>query len=238
LNLGNGYQFELGDQFTVLESANMVGELRAIVGLGIDDDLRLEPVFSSTTLVLAVVPAHELLLGDYNRDGLVSASDYVLWRNSEGDTVTPFAGADGNGNGLVDQADYQVWRENFGSMLPPPALGASSVVELALVETALVETVNDGDAQPSAAVTAGIPAIVRRAGSASVRDLPVRYVAQSTPTSLDEALLVLLAHRTAPTNDIGARIAASTSLFSDDEMECKTGDGLLSKEVDVAIVDW
>jgi hypothetical protein len=54
------------------------------------------------------------LLGDFSRDGAVSASDFVMWRNTLDSTVTRFAGADGNGNGLIDQADNALWRAHFG----------------------------------------------------------------------------------------------------------------------------
>jgi hypothetical protein len=82
----------------------------------------LEPSF-----VTALDPA---LPGDYNFDRSVDAADYVTWRNSMGNTVTAFSGADGNGNGKVDQPDYQVWRANFGRTLPaaaPPIATAASV---------------------------------------------------------------------------------------------------------------
>ena len=38
--------------------------------------------------------------GDFNRDGTVDASDYVLWRKTLGSTVTLFTGADGDGDGV------------------------------------------------------------------------------------------------------------------------------------------
>jgi hypothetical protein len=53
--------------------------------------------------------------GDYNKNGVVDAADYVLWR--KGDLA-----ADSNGDTLVDQVDYDFWRANFGS--PSPGAGA------------------------------------------------------------------------------------------------------------------
>jgi hypothetical protein len=74
-----------------------------------------------------VIPNPNPLSGDYNDDGAVGAADYVVWRNSVGQTVTPFAGADGSGNGIIDEGDYLVWRANFGNTLPPgPGGGASA----------------------------------------------------------------------------------------------------------------
>jgi beta-glucanase (GH16 family) len=52
--------------------------------------------------------------GDYNGDGSVGAADYVLWRESHGQSGIGLA-ADGSGNGTVDEADYLVWRQNFSS---------------------------------------------------------------------------------------------------------------------------
>ncbi len=47
---------------------------------------------------LAVPPA--TLLGDYNRNGVVDAADYVVWRDSLGP--------------VYNQVDYQIWRSHFG----------------------------------------------------------------------------------------------------------------------------
>ena len=71
--------------------------------------------------------------GDYNGDGLVDAGDYVLWRNSLGQTVTYFNGADGNGNGSVDSGDYSVWRSHFTGGAGAGAGLAATVPEPATV---------------------------------------------------------------------------------------------------------
>jgi hypothetical protein len=80
--------------------------------------------------VQSVGPA---LPGDYNLDGRVNAADYVVWRNTEGDSVTPFSGADGDGNGVVDQADYNVWRTHFGQTMGAGS-GSAAVRSSAPVE--------------------------------------------------------------------------------------------------------
>jgi hypothetical protein len=49
--------------------------------------------------------------GDFNRDGKVDGSDYVLWKNTYGSTLA--LAADGNGNQIVGAADYTVWRNNI-----------------------------------------------------------------------------------------------------------------------------
>ena len=59
------------------------------------------------------------LPGDFNRDGVVDTADYILWRQTLGSIVEPYAGADGSGNGIVGPEDNAVWRSHFGNTLPP-----------------------------------------------------------------------------------------------------------------------
>jgi Glycoside Hydrolase Family 113 len=73
--------------------------------------------------------AVEPLLGDYNRDGVVDAADYSLWRDSFGQFVTDYGGADGNGNGHIDEGDFLVWRDHFGETLGGGAAEQAAVPE-------------------------------------------------------------------------------------------------------------
>ncbi len=66
------------------------------------------PAWSVTTLVLVA----DGLPGDYNRDGVVDAADYTVWRDAVGQTGN--VAADGNEDNVVDTADYLLWRENYG----------------------------------------------------------------------------------------------------------------------------
>ena len=50
--------------------------------------------------------------GDYNRNGVVDATDYVVWRDTLGSTTD--LRADGDNSGGVTQLDYQVWRAHLG----------------------------------------------------------------------------------------------------------------------------
>jgi hypothetical protein len=52
--------------------------------------------------------------GDYNRDGIVDAADYTVWRSMSGQTGVGLA-ADGNSDGQVNHLDYDVWTANFGN---------------------------------------------------------------------------------------------------------------------------
>jgi hypothetical protein len=51
--------------------------------------------------------------GDYNASGTVDAADYVVWRNSVGQTGAGLA-ADGDASGTIDAGDYNLWRAHFG----------------------------------------------------------------------------------------------------------------------------
>jgi hypothetical protein len=55
------------------------------------------------------------IAGDYDRNGIVDASDYAMWRNSL--NVTGNLSADGNGNGVIDHGDLMIWKSNFGKKL-------------------------------------------------------------------------------------------------------------------------
>ncbi len=59
---------------------------------------------------------------DYNGDGTVDLADYVVWRDSLGQSG-PSVAADGNGNGIVDAADYTFWKQRFGT-----SVGLSNIV--------------------------------------------------------------------------------------------------------------
>jgi Dockerin type I domain len=55
--------------------------------------------------------------GDYNRDGRVDAADYILWRDTLGQSPQYSGdGADGNVDGIINMADYNSWKANFGTI--------------------------------------------------------------------------------------------------------------------------
>jgi hypothetical protein len=65
-----------------------------------------------------------VLLGDYNKNGVVEAADYTVWRNSLGQTgfARP---ADGDASGTVELDDFFVWRDNYGKVSPTSGNAAS-----------------------------------------------------------------------------------------------------------------
>lgn len=56
--------------------------------------------------------------GDFSRNNVVDAGDYILWRRYV-DSMTAWF-ADGDLDGVVDMDDYLVWQANFGVTLPLP----------------------------------------------------------------------------------------------------------------------
>ena len=86
---------------------------------------------------LGVVPDPNTMEGDYNGNGTVDATDYTVWRDTLGASVTAGQGADGNSNGTIDAGDYDFWRARFGNTVP--GSGSSAVVpEPATVNLALL----------------------------------------------------------------------------------------------------
>jgi hypothetical protein len=71
--------------------------------------------------------------GDYNRDGIVNAADYTVWRDTFGQSVmTMGSGADGDGDGMIGQGDYDFWTLHFGE--PMPGGGAGRLATTAVPE--------------------------------------------------------------------------------------------------------
>jgi hypothetical protein len=94
-----------------------------------------------------------LAAGDYNRNGVTDAADYVLWRNTlnetgpNGNPPTSFGNMAANGaysvgyTQTIDAADYTFWRSHFGTTPTPGSgsgLGSGSVPEPSAAVLALL----------------------------------------------------------------------------------------------------
>lgn len=53
--------------------------------------------------------------GDFNGDRQVDAGDYTVWRDSLGQTVLSYTGADADGDGEIGGQDFLVWKTMFFS---------------------------------------------------------------------------------------------------------------------------
>lgn len=92
---------------------------------GISGNVDLD-VYNGTFLQMIQQYSPNYSNGDYNNNGVVDAADYVLWRNTLGQSVNPGVGADGNLSGIIDAGDYTIWRTNFGNAVPNIPAGAGA----------------------------------------------------------------------------------------------------------------
>lgn len=122
VNLASG-SFSAGSTPDFNASGVMDGTLLTSIG-----DL-LAPGARSSALEITTLVRTNLdfgvATGDYNGDGSVDAADYTLWRDTQGQSVTPVTGADGDGDGFIGIGDYLVWQDNFGSSAPATALAVA-----------------------------------------------------------------------------------------------------------------
>lgn len=94
---------------------------------------------------IAWIRSPDAVIGDFDGDTVVDASDFGKWRADFGKWVAKGGGADGNGNGIVDAGDYVVWRRAFepgetmhvAASLPEPS---SNVILLSAVWFAISST--------------------------------------------------------------------------------------------------
>jgi hypothetical protein len=75
------------------------------------DSWTFTPSFNFAAFATNPVAAQPPLLGDFDRDGHVTISDYNAWRASFGSTTQ--LDADANRDHIVDAADYVLWRQQL-----------------------------------------------------------------------------------------------------------------------------
>jgi subtilisin-like proprotein convertase family protein len=142
--------------------------------------------------------------GDYNRDTVVNAADYVVFRKFfPGPVDNPYDGADGDGSGSVDAADEVVWRTHFGET---PSGSGSSLVASAGQMNALSGMVSSSERGPH---EAGFEAAPRSTESAFV-------LAETADTDNDDASGNEERTAKAGTTPNDAAILALLDSFSDD----------------------
>jgi hypothetical protein len=110
VNFVNGYSPAVNTTFTVLTAGQITGTFSTF------DLPLLSPGFVWNISRTATAYNLTVAAGDYDRNGVVDAADYILWRKTRNALVTAYSGADGNGNGLIDAGDYTVWRTNLGNV--------------------------------------------------------------------------------------------------------------------------
>lgn len=102
--------------------------LETIIGAGLVN-LEIESI-------RVLLPAPPGLPGDFNKNNVVDAADYTVWRDHLG--AADESALNGNGDGLngVDQGDFTLWKNSFGNTagagalagaVPEPSAGALSL---------------------------------------------------------------------------------------------------------------
>lgn len=147
VELAEGFLPIAGSTFTLLTTSALgditgqFSQLELISPLGVLFDGELEYAPEAVHFrVLAAELAPEVG-GDFNRDGLVNSADYIVWRNSLGQTG-PGLAADANRDNLVGPEDLDIWRTGFGRRIShgpdAPTVFAAAVPEPATASLALV----------------------------------------------------------------------------------------------------
>jgi endonuclease I len=132
-NLGasaGSLQIAAGTSQTFAASLNLasVGTFTAVYTLNFSDENITGAQNKSVSLTLT---GKVRLAGDFNNDGLVDASDYIVWQRSLGQSVaSAYSGADGDGDMTIDSADFDVWRANFGRTVPGSGSGISLATQV------------------------------------------------------------------------------------------------------------
>lgn len=123
VNLLNGFVPSRGQTFQFLTAAGgITGTFADLILPALPAGLRWNVVYNQNITALFVGGLsgggsggiEGRLPGDFNRDNVVDAADFTVWRNSmaAGDVA-----ADGNFDGFVTIADYKIWKAAFGLSL-------------------------------------------------------------------------------------------------------------------------
>jgi len=93
-------------------------------------DQNVDGVTDISDVVTMVTQEFRTQAGDFNLDGMVDGTDYVLWRKSQG-AGTQYTQGDADFDGDVDASDLGIWRSHFGfvrsAVYSGPGSGAANI---------------------------------------------------------------------------------------------------------------
>jgi hypothetical protein len=113
VSVDSGYVPAVGDRFELISAGRgLVGTFDSSTLPDIPGNLEFGLIYEPTSVIMeARIEQNTIgLPGDYNRNGVVDAADYVVWRDRLG-SGTALANDDTPG---VGADDYDRWRANFG----------------------------------------------------------------------------------------------------------------------------
>ena len=103
---------DLGDQWDLFDFAASSGQFSSLLLPALGEGM----MWNATQLMIDGALS-VTIAGDFNGDGIVDASDYTVWRDQLGSSVSPLTGADGDGDGVVGAGDFDLWQQNFGQSI-------------------------------------------------------------------------------------------------------------------------
>ena len=115
------FNWEIGDQIVIASSTQDYRDEEVRFITGIDDagngTIRLtldSPLSNRHYGQIETYSSAASLPGDFNRDNIVDAADFTVWRDHLGEPDE--SALNGNGDGFlgVDHGDYALWLNNFG----------------------------------------------------------------------------------------------------------------------------
>jgi PEP-CTERM motif len=94
---------------------------------------KLDEYFAGAGILSIIAP---LFAGDYNDDGVVDASDYVVWQKNVGQPAGTLPN-DNTGVAIGD-AQYNLWKSNFGNAEAGSGVGSAKSASVPEPATALL----------------------------------------------------------------------------------------------------
>jgi hypothetical protein len=134
VSLLSGFVPKVGNNFTVIAAGAITGDFSLFELPMLTSGMVWDINKTATTYSLSVTAT------DFNRNGIVDAADYVLWRKLRGTTAASAYGpGDATGDRLVNDADLAIWRANFGNIRGnSPAAGAGGLSSVPEPSTILI----------------------------------------------------------------------------------------------------
>jgi hypothetical protein len=117
-----------------------MGTFATIDGNGVTYTAEYAANALNLTVVAATTALAGTLPGDFNGNDRVDAADYVVFRKTLGQRLSPYTLSDGDGNGIVDSGDYDIWKANFGKAKGAPAADSSITFAAPAAEEAAIRS--------------------------------------------------------------------------------------------------